>query len=111
MHDITGGYNRFDIFDLRVNRKALAPVRFDDALVPDLADEDGLNRRQQPTQEKATCEQAGLPSRTNRPVLEHHDGNRNPGDPACTREAVEAERFTFHSSRMRMKHATGEELP
>ncbi|WP_454003591.1 carbon-nitrogen hydrolase family protein [Alcaligenes sp. Marseille-Q7550] len=28
MHDITGHYNRFDIFDLRVNRKAMTPARF-----------------------------------------------------------------------------------
>lgn len=26
MHDITGHYNRFDIFQLRVNRRALAPI-------------------------------------------------------------------------------------
>lgn len=31
MHDITGHYNRFDIFDLRVNRKALTSARFVDS--------------------------------------------------------------------------------
>jgi len=28
MHDITGHYNRFDIFELRVNRRPLTPTRF-----------------------------------------------------------------------------------
>ena len=42
MHDITGHYNRFDIFDLRVNRRALAPVQFvdEDAPLSELADDD-----------------------------------------------------------------------
>lgn len=38
-HDITGHYNRFDIFDLKVNRRPLTSVRFDD----DGASADDLN--------------------------------------------------------------------
>lgn len=45
MHDITGHYNRFDIFDLHVSRRTLQPARFDDrddtaeALNPELQSE------------------------------------------------------------------------
>jgi nitrilase len=35
MHDITGHYNRFDVFDLRVNRRAQRPISlFDDISDP-----------------------------------------------------------------------------
>ena len=29
-HDVVGYYNRFDVFDLKVNRKRLAPIAFVD---------------------------------------------------------------------------------
>jgi aliphatic nitrilase len=34
MHDIIGGYNRFDIFDLRVNRTARTPAAFFEDVAP-----------------------------------------------------------------------------
>ena len=27
-HDVVGSYNRFDVFDLKVNRKRLTPISF-----------------------------------------------------------------------------------
>ena len=53
MHDIIGGYNRFDIFDLHVDRSARAPASFRDppaapesAIKPDdTVNEDGRARR------------------------------------------------------------------
>jgi aliphatic nitrilase len=30
-HDVVGYYNRFDIFDLKVTRQRLVPIRFSDA--------------------------------------------------------------------------------
>lgn len=45
MHDITGGYNRFDIFDLKVNRKALTPATFlEDADADPIGEADQLTR-------------------------------------------------------------------
>ncbi|MEQ1964739.1 carbon-nitrogen hydrolase family protein [Xenorhabdus khoisanae] len=37
MHDITGHYNRFDIFDLKVNRRPMNPIQFTD-LPPEQTD-------------------------------------------------------------------------
>ena len=37
IHDVVGGYNRFDIFELKVNRSANRPISFD----PSPAQEDG----------------------------------------------------------------------
>lgn len=38
MHDITGHYNRFDIFDLQVNRRAMNAVTFSDSAATPLND-------------------------------------------------------------------------
>lgn len=40
MHDIIGGYNRFDIFDLSINRSPRPPAQFHDAPVADANGED-----------------------------------------------------------------------
>lgn len=50
-HDVTGNYNRFDVFELSVNRRRIAPIRF----------EDGADSRSLPTDrvdEHATPDQA-----------------------------------------------------
>jgi nitrilase len=38
-HDVVGYYNRFDIFDLKVTRQRLVPIRFSDTTsIPEEAD-------------------------------------------------------------------------
>jgi nitrilase len=39
MHDILGGYNRFDVFDLRVNRAPLVPANFIEPASPEASGE------------------------------------------------------------------------
>ncbi len=64
LHDIVGHYNRFDIFDLRVNREPLFPARF--TTPPDrvglLRGDD--SRREEPGSLAAAC----APSRTPSPA-------------------------------------------
>jgi aliphatic nitrilase len=45
IHDVVGGYNRFDIFELKVNRAANRPIRFaPQRLAEDCGkDDDGLD--------------------------------------------------------------------
>lgn len=50
MHDITGHYNRFDVFDLRVNRRGLQSARFDDAPADESLD---LDLDTDPSKDKA----------------------------------------------------------
>lgn len=56
MHDITGGYNRFDIFNLKVNRQALTPARFDDSVEPAIGAHSDFSLPEQSAKEKANHE-------------------------------------------------------
>ena len=40
-HDVVGYYNRFDVFELKVTRKRLAPIEFLDEVPRSIADGDG----------------------------------------------------------------------
>jgi aliphatic nitrilase len=41
-HDVVGYYNRFDVFDLKINRKRLVPATFVDELAPALPEQDPI---------------------------------------------------------------------
>ena len=42
-HDVVGSYNRFDVFELRVNRARLQPIVFEDRAAPDEAGEAAID--------------------------------------------------------------------
>jgi nitrilase len=62
MHDIIGHYNRFDIFSLHVNGKALQPVTFTEPVVPG----------------------ADTPDIAERPLIGPWNGDRQPAVPSMT---------------------------
>jgi nitrilase len=62
MHDIIGHYNRFDIFSLHVNGKALQPVTFTEPVVPG----------------------ADTPDIADRPLIGPWNGDRQPSLPSMT---------------------------